>query len=200
MSVRFLFEDGQGHIVDETGQDYFDDNDPSSLETITNYNQYTHLKPPKPSAKPEKEDQETNTANKTECKEVRRTHYNKYKDTEKETFFFLIYEKCMTAGKAGTVMGIPRRTAYEWLKRDQEDPQDEIQHRRCTKRQGRPPLLNENHKQYLIRFMNQNPLAGLNQALENLLNQFPGLSVSKSTLYNFMTKECNLSFKKTHPQ
>jgi transposase len=61
---------------------------------------------------------------------------------------------------------------------------------------GRPSILNEEHKRHLISFYDDNPSAVVDQAMDSLTSEFAGLRIGKTAVYNFMTSECNLTFKK----
>ncbi|KAL4211919.1 hypothetical protein AB4K20DRAFT_1889550 [Rhizopus microsporus] len=69
------------------------------------------------------------------------------------------------------------------------------------KKTGRPRILHEEHKQVILEYIDENPSAVLEQAMERLLQKFRDLKVSKSTVYNFVRRtECSLSFKKAQFQ
>ncbi|ORE12383.1 hypothetical protein BCV71DRAFT_240170, partial [Rhizopus microsporus] len=53
-------------------------------------------------------------------RKIKKGTYRVYGDDIKEHFFCLIYEKGLTAGKAGKQLNIPRRTAYSWFEKDQK--------------------------------------------------------------------------------
>jgi hypothetical protein len=67
-----------------------------------------------------------------------------------------------------------------------------------SKNSGRRPILNDNHKEHLISFVDANPSVRLDEMMTSLSSEFEGLSVSNSTLYKFVTEKCALSFKKAH--
>ncbi|KAG1447278.1 hypothetical protein G6F46_011017 [Rhizopus delemar] len=48
----------------------------------------------------------------------------------------------------------------------------------------------------VINFIDTNPSASVIEVTEHLLSRFHDLKVSRSTVYNFMRGECNLSLKK----
>ncbi|KAI8637183.1 hypothetical protein BD408DRAFT_320233, partial [Parasitella parasitica] len=120
--------------------------------------------------------------------------YKKHGDDVKGHFFYLVYETGLTAGKAAQQLGIARRTAYDWLKKDQKDnmerinPDNHIETENLPpkKKAGRPVLLGEEHKKHLEDNFIDHPSATLDQAMESLTTQFSDLKVSKTTVYNFM--------------
>lgn len=57
------------------------------------------------------------------------------------------------------------------------------------------PQLDERHKVHL-EFYDNLPQARVLDAMESLTQKFSDLTVKKSTVYNFLKDECNLSFKK----
>ena len=64
------------------------------------------------------------------------------------------------------------------------------------KKVGRKCILTEEHKTTVINFIDVNPSATVVEVTEHLSTQFHDLKVSRSTVYNFMKSECNLSLKK----
>ncbi|KAG1167029.1 hypothetical protein G6F71_009625 [Rhizopus microsporus] len=68
------------------------------------------------------------------------------------------------------------------------------------KKTGRPRILRDEHKQVILEYIDENPSAVLEQVMERLLQKFQDLKVSKSTVYNFVRTECNLSLKKAQFQ
>ncbi|KAL1934729.1 hypothetical protein VTP01DRAFT_6911 [Rhizomucor pusillus] len=71
---------------------------------------------------------------------------------------------------------------------------------RSVKKNGRPRILGEEHKRVILEYVDKNPSAVLEQLMERLLQRFEGLKVSKSTVYDFVRKQCNLSLKKARFQ
>ncbi|CEG74426.1 hypothetical protein RMATCC62417_09650 [Rhizopus microsporus] len=57
-------------------------------------------------------------------------------------------------------------------------------------------VLTEEHKMTVVNFIDTNPSAAVVEVAERLLKRFNDLKVSRSTVYNFMRSECNLSLKK----
>jgi hypothetical protein len=62
---------------------------------------------------------------------------------------------------------------------------------------GCPSILNEEHKKHLISFYDDNPSAVVDQAMNSLISVFASLKIGKTAVYNFMTSECNITFKKS---
>lgn len=66
---------------------------------------------------------------------------------------------------------------------------------------GRPPILREEHKQFLKELIDDKPILVLEEMMDNQDNQtskFEDLSISKAALHNFITKKCGISLKKAH--
>lgn len=66
---------------------------------------------------------------------------------------------------------------------------------------GRPPILREEHKQFLKELIDDKPILVLEEMMDNQDNQtskFEDLSISKAALYNFIAKKCRISLKKAH--
>ena len=68
------------------------------------------------------------------------------------------------------------------------------------KKAGRSRILHEEHKQVTLEYIDENPSAVLEQVMERLLQRLQDLKVSKSTIYNSVRTECNLSLKKAQFQ
>ncbi|KAG0755293.1 hypothetical protein G6F57_010065 [Rhizopus arrhizus] len=184
MSTIFLYEDGHGNVVDEKGgpehMDYIVDENEFVVETLTTHSEYMQTVSSSESSltsrmlieKPKDEDTHMKEAN------VKRD-YVRYTVQDKARFFDLKIEKCTSASAAAKQLGIHIRTAYRWVKQYS---------RKCT--------LTENHKMIAINFIDANPSASVVKVTEHLLKQFHDLKFSRSTVYNFMRSECNLSSKK----
>jgi transposase len=99
----------------------------------------------------------------------------------------------MSASAAATQLGIHVRTAQRWVKQYSTCPDSIFD---TCKRVGRKCILTEAHKSAVINFIDANPSASVVEVTENLSKRFNGLKVSRSTVYNFMRNECNLSLKK----
>jgi transposase len=63
------------------------------------------------------------------------------------------------------------------------------------KKSGRHRILREEHKQFILNYNDENPSAVLTEVVERLTQKFIELKVSRSTVYNFITTQCNLSIK-----
>jgi transposase len=116
-------------------------------------------------------------------------------------FFFYIYEKGLTAGKAVSLINIPHRTGYNWLQEDQKNLIDRLEGKvddddNLTENRGRKKLLTADHKRHLEETFGENSSTTIDQAMDSLTNNFEGLKISKQTVRNFMVDECALSFKK----
>ncbi|KAI8639450.1 hypothetical protein BD408DRAFT_404940 [Parasitella parasitica] len=119
MSFKVYFEDGRGNTMDEDGLEPVQmevDEEAYPLDNITTYDSHLDLKPPekKIQAKVKKLDRAPSNPNGSNVKKIHRG------DDVKDMFFYYVYEKGLTAGKAASVMNVPRRTGYNWLKDDQD--------------------------------------------------------------------------------
>ncbi|KAI7873018.1 hypothetical protein BDF14DRAFT_1992439 [Spinellus fusiger] len=66
------------------------------------------------------------------------------------------------------------------------------------KKVGRHKILSDEHKVFLLQKYGDDPQATVQETMESLISQFEGLKVSKTTVYEFMTKDCALTMKKAH--
>ncbi|CEP07431.1 hypothetical protein [Parasitella parasitica] len=101
---------------------------------------------------------------------------------------------CLNAAAAAAArqLGIHTRAAQRWVKRYYEDPESIIEKKIKS---GRRRILGEEHKQFLLHYIDENPSAVVIEVAESLTQTFMDLDVSRSTAYNIMTTECNLSIK-----
>lgn len=201
MNVQFLYEDGQGHVVDENGVEPMDlvvDEELFAIETISCRTQFLMNKPPERPSNPvihpvtsvrNNEDVDMELCNKR--------RYTLYSDEDKTRFFHLFFSKCLNASAAARQLGIHIRAAQRWVKRYYEDPESIFEKK---KKPGRRRILGEEHKQFLLNYIDENPSAVVAEVAEILTQNFVDLNVSRSTIYNFMTTECNLSIKQAQFQ
>ncbi|KAG1145988.1 hypothetical protein G6F36_015080 [Rhizopus arrhizus] len=119
--------------------------------------------------------------------------YVSYTVQDKTRFFYLKIEKCINAPAAAKQLDIHIRTAQRWIKQYNMRPDSIFD---VSKQVGRKCVLNDEHKMTIVKFIDANPSAAVAQVTEHLLNRFNYLKVSRSTVYNFMRSECNLSLKK----
>ncbi|CEG83032.1 hypothetical protein RMATCC62417_17010 [Rhizopus microsporus] len=166
MSIIFLFEDGHGNVDENGGTEL--------MEYIVDQDELVveaiaSYSCPMLIEKPKDEDIRMKVTN------VKRD-YVCYTVQDKVRFFDLKIEKCMGASAAAKQMDIHIRTAKRWV--------------------GRRCILIEEHKTAVVEFTDANPSAAVVEVTEHLLKRFSDLKILRSTVYNFMRNECNLSLKK----
>ncbi|ORE12625.1 hypothetical protein BCV71DRAFT_280559 [Rhizopus microsporus] len=105
-----------------------------------------------------------------------------------------MYEQGLSLRKAAAQLSIPHSTAQSWKKK-YEMGEDVLKEK---KEAGRPAILNEEHQKYLLDLVDDNPFLVLDQMMESLTSQFEGLEISKTSLYNFVKKECKISVKRAY--
>ncbi|ORE11572.1 hypothetical protein BCV72DRAFT_324531 [Rhizopus microsporus var. microsporus] len=182
MNFQVFYEDRHGNVVDKYGRsksmDYIIDEEQYALETVGSYAQYLHSQPQEDSSDVDSMEDEDAKDDIDVCmKEASsKRAYALYTDQGKVRFFKLVFEKVMSASAAAKQL--------------------DIHH----KKTGRSCILHEEHKQVILKYIDENPSAVLEQVMERLLQKFQDLKVSKSTVYNFVRTECNLLFKKAQFQ
>ncbi|KAL4213726.1 hypothetical protein AB4K20DRAFT_1956807 [Rhizopus microsporus] len=192
MSFQIFYEDGHGNAVDEYGR-------PEPMDYIIDEERYALETPQENNFDVDSMADEDAKDNPDVCmKEASSKRlYTFYTDQDKVRFFKLVFEKVMSASAAAKQLGIHVRTAQIWAQMYKTDPDSIfIKH----KKTGRSRILHEEHKQVILEYIDENPSAALEQVMERLLQKFRDLKVSKSTVYNFVRTECNLSLKKTQIQ
>ncbi|KAL1930585.1 hypothetical protein VTP01DRAFT_10747 [Rhizomucor pusillus] len=203
MDNQFFYEDGHGNVVDEYGRpepmDYLVDEETYALETVSSHTQYLCNMPRASKREPvamqidEPKDADVRMREAT----VKRG-YTLYSDQDKVRFFKLMFEKILNASAAAKQLGIHIRTAQRWATQYEKDP-DSIFKKR--KKNGRSRILTEEHKKVILEYVDENRSAVLEQLMERLLQKkFEGLKISKSTLYEFVRTQCNLTLKKSRFQ
>ncbi|CEP11617.1 hypothetical protein [Parasitella parasitica] len=58
--------------------------------------------------------------------------------------------------------------------------------------------MNDRHKAHLVDLIDEEPALVVDQMMESLTASFIDLEISKTALYNFVTKECKISLKRAH--
>lgn len=171
-----------------------------AIETVTSHTQFLQNKPPERSPKSamypiadERNNGDIDMGLGDKCP------YTIYSDNEKTRFFYLFFNKCLSARAAAKQLCIHPRTAQRWVKRYFEDPESIFE---IKKKTGRPRILGDDHEQFVVNFIDKNPFSVVTEVFESLIQNFPNIKVSRSTVYNFMTNQCNLSIKKAqfHPE
>ncbi|CEI91310.1 hypothetical protein RMCBS344292_05607 [Rhizopus microsporus] len=105
-----------------------------------------------------------------------------------------MFEKVMSASAAAKQLGIHVCTAQRWAQMYKTDPDSIflIKH----KKTGRSRILHEEYKQVILKYIDENPSAVLEQVMMRLLQRFQDLKVSKSIVYNFVRTECTSHSKR----
>ncbi|ORZ18087.1 hypothetical protein BCR42DRAFT_490731 [Absidia repens] len=159
MEFKMLFDDGQGNIVDEDGNDPMAADYPEldkELEMLTNMEMYSA------------------------CQYEQHQHKEEQQD-----------ETMTQQQQAGKEYGVGPRVAQRWIKEYKESENKKT-------KPGPKSRLGDEHKRHLIEFIDDNPSAIIDQAVDSLTKQFEGLVIKKTVVHEFMKNECNLSLKKAH--
>ncbi|KAG1452272.1 hypothetical protein G6F55_008764 [Rhizopus delemar] len=204
MNIQFLFENGQGSVVDEYGRpepmDYIVDEEQFRLETLSSHTQYLAQMPQESERETEAMQMDIRIKHSSDVimreTSVKR-NYTRYSDQDKVRFFKLMFEKCLSAAATATQLGIHVRTGQKWAKQYEKDPGSIFEKRRKT---GRPRILHEEHKNTILECIDENLSVVLDEIMKKLKQIFTELKVSKSTLFDFVKKHCNLSLKKARLQ
>jgi transposase len=204
MNIQFLYENGKGSVVDEYGRpepmDYIVDEEQFCLKTLSSHTQYLAQQPLEGDKATESmqvgEDVKPDTDAVMRETSIKR-NYTRYSDQDKVRFFKLLFKRCLSAAAAAKQLGIHVRTGQKWAEQYERDPNSIFEKRRKT---GRPRILNEEHKKVILECIDENPSVVLDDMVKRLRQIFTELKVSKSTLFDFIKKHCNLSLKKARLQ
>ncbi|CEG75259.1 hypothetical protein RMATCC62417_10332 [Rhizopus microsporus] len=203
MNIQLLFENGKGSVVDEYGRpepmDYIVDEEQFRLETLSSHTQYLAQLPLESEKGIEAMQIEKEVLKPHNDVNMRETsvkrNYTRYSDQDKVRLFFkLLFEKCLSAAAAATQLGIHVRTAQKWAKQYEKDPDSVFEKRRKT---SRPHILQEEHRSAILACIDENPSVVLDEVMKKLKQIFTELKVSKTTLFDFVKQNCNLSLKKS---
>ncbi|KAG2206871.1 hypothetical protein INT47_007628 [Mucor saturninus] len=108
-----------------------------------------------------------------------------YTDDYKAALVSLVLDKKISVAQVANNADVPHSTLLNWVNLARE--------KICAQ----PSFFKLEHKQYLIDFIDENPTAVLNEALESLAQKFPGLNAKKTHIQEFMKNECNIKVLKT---
>lgn len=205
MSYAFYFEDGQGNVVDEHGNDPMDitdSEDPYKLEELASYSAYIATR----DKLVMEVDQDSlflelknNKKQKSEPKETKNSILkNKCVSNEvKAHAVHLVDIHPKNSARAVAIdLGLEPRTVQRQYSSWKKDPDS------LFKTLGRPRIIEadgelaEATKNAVTEFYYKQPTATADQLLERLTSTFEGLSLSKPTLYRYLNELWFLTLKK----
>jgi len=64
-----------------------------------------------------------------------------------------------------------------------------------TRSNGEPLLLKQEHTDFIVGYIEENPFSSVNDLTDVLVAKFSGLSISPTTVHEHMKEHCHLSFK-----
>ncbi|GAA5814371.1 hypothetical protein MFLAVUS_007866 [Mucor flavus] len=183
-SNKFYYENGQGEILDEAGNeamDWEEHFDPFNIASLMKLSQYQKFQRP-----PEEVLQQLDHEMEEAVEEIQKN---------KTTI------KLLKAAPAGRKAGINVRTAQDWAKRLKEDPNWNIYEKNTNKVNRKESQLQEEHKQHLLEIFEKNPQATKQDAVDSLTEAFEGFNLKKNSVGNFILHDCNLTIKRItlHP-
>ncbi|KAI9277884.1 hypothetical protein BY458DRAFT_545610 [Sporodiniella umbellata] len=180
MSNNFFYEDGQGNVVDEQGNETIDleeEVDPFNLGTLMTITQYRSYQDHFPAEPTEELDVEMEEAAEELSKEVAGV-------------------KLLKAAPSARKAQVEIRTGQIWAKRFKEDPQWNIYEKQTNKVNRLASQLQENHKKHLIDFFDIYSQATRQDAVESLTEAFENFNLKTTAVANFILYECNLTVKR----
>ncbi|KAG2209381.1 hypothetical protein INT45_010803, partial [Circinella minor] len=194
MNTRFFYEDGTGGIFDEQGQEapsYVEDKS-FRLKKLTDLRKYIKNQEVQVEAR-SPADTEMKEA---EPKKERDLQYNIYTFEDRKRYFYFLKEKLMKPKQAAIAANVNYDTACKWKQTYEDDPERNIPIKKTNKTIYRiVSQLNEAHKFHLINFFDEDCMATIQDAVEDLTAKFADLDIKKSRVAEFMKEECNLSIK-----
>lgn len=147
-----MYKDGFENLVEEDREEAVIlemevDFEEYPLDSVTNYDQYTDLKPRKNLLWKYRE--RDDVATESTLMQIRKT--SSYLFTKR------------TVSQAAKKLSMPVRTAQSWYDRDQENLQDVVQRKQAKSPVGRPPKLVEDHREFLVQLIDKKPSLVLDQ-------------------------------------
>lgn len=205
ISGKIIFEDGQGNLYNENGEeamDWEEDVDPYNLQNLTNLTRYKErqpieLDPNDPALEKLMGDVQTRVSS-----ENSKLKYNTYSVDQKTLFLYYLKIKLYKAAKAAKMSGVNERTGQQWAKRLREDAEWNIYEKNTNRVNRKTSQLQEEHKQFLINYYDEFPQARTKDAVDSLTENFENFSLKETVVGEFISKECNLSIKRItrHPK
>ncbi|KAG1464724.1 hypothetical protein G6F56_005024 [Rhizopus delemar] len=183
MNAQFRYEDGRGNITKQNSSIIEQVQVPISSSSVVEESESQDVAV---------QNEENATAEKGNGQ--KRNSRSVYSDEEKESFFKLKLEKCLSASAAAKQLGINARTAQRWSQEYDKDPDGVFDNKK--RRIERKPTLQEVHKLFLQGYIDDNPSAVLDEVMNQMSAIFTGPKISKSSVYNFLTTECSISIKR----
>jgi transposase len=201
-----LFEDGKGNLVNEEGVEVSViemevDEIEYPLHDITNYGSCLDLKPPEKLVKTKQEAKECVKEAETQQESSDgKKSYRSYKPDVKNYFFYLVYEKNKSIRSAAAELKVPQITAKGWIKKAKQAGYESLEETKAGSGRpvSRPPVLTEDHREFLTNLVGEKPSLVLEEMVESLTSQFSNLHIPKSAVHSFITEKCNVSVKRAH--
>ncbi|KAF9346915.1 hypothetical protein BGX26_001550 [Mortierella sp. AD094] len=128
----------------------------------------------------------------------RRGHYLTYTQQQIEELFRLVIDKQVKIAEAARKVGVNIRTAQRMIKNYGKDEDKRLPTRTNQRRRGPQSALGPEHSEFLKKYLEQNPDAVLVDAVSALKNRFRDVIVSKTTVYNHITNQCQFTLKRAH--
>ncbi|KAI8380696.1 hypothetical protein BD560DRAFT_487341 [Blakeslea trispora] len=125
-----------------------------------------------------------------------RGSYRKYTPKQVEKLFDLIIEEGFTTKAAALATGIDVRTAQNYVKTYNNDPERRLPGS-YSKPRGRPRnKLTEEHSKFLVDYIEKNTTAILDELKLKLCEKFEGLKISISAIHKHLVHKHNITLKK----
>jgi hypothetical protein len=177
-NIEFFYESGVPGVSSPLQQPTIDDDDENRLMRITSILDIGQTVETTNNATIDKAEEmdgveKINSENKVEKK---RGGYRSYTDEQIAKFFHLKIELCMSTAAAARSTGIIERTAYNMVKRYEADHQNRLPTKMYPARMGPEPILSENHTNHIIKYLEGNPTAVINDVVDSLCTTFENLN------------------------
>ncbi|OAD65646.1 hypothetical protein PHYBLDRAFT_153339 [Phycomyces blakesleeanus NRRL 1555(-)] len=177
MSTYFFYENGQGKIYDEQGNDameWSEEVDPFYLKTLTTLREYQQAQPSEQEQMRGELDENMNEVS--------------LRVNEEDNNLF-------KAAKAARFSGVSERTGQQWAKRIRDEPEWNIFEKQTNKNKRKTGQLQEEHKEFIIDLFNKNPQTCVEDVVVSLERLFANFSLKETSVQRSSGKTLQKRFE-----
>ncbi|KAF9400976.1 hypothetical protein BGZ76_007631, partial [Entomortierella beljakovae] len=145
---------------------------------------------------------EDELAKKEKPQKARQGEYRRTTGKQWEDFFEKKIKYQLSTRAAAIAAGVNVRTATTKWGIYMADPDQQIPSDQQIGNSGRKKKLGEEHTKFIVDYFGDRPEADINELVDTLEKTFENLSISPSTVYRHVTRECHYSLQRlrVHPE
>ncbi|KAI9295837.1 hypothetical protein K502DRAFT_324113 [Neoconidiobolus thromboides FSU 785] len=192
---------GQGHLFDDEEKKIDREMDDSNLSFFDEYRKTNPTESPLNESDNASDNSPSAQSTPKPKRQKSEKAYRRYNLKDMDNFFYLVNEKQMSIRGAARKLDIRPGTANYWYRKGVRGTEmDEFIEKNLSGGNQRAAdkytKLSESHEDYIISLYDENPYMDLDDLAESLANHFEGFKVSKSTLKEHLTRNCNLTLRR----